>query len=357
MKTKKLILLSLISFTIGAQDMPTLLNQEFLDSLPEDIRKDIQDNNTATALDSNETYRPYLYSSKLKQTEELLNLKDRLEKDLTDLERRLNSGEDLRVSYDLKLYGSDFFNTFQTSFMPINEPNPDSGYMLDKGDVLQIQLVGQNDFNEELVINSDGSISVPDIGQITIAGLSLDEASRLIQSKVSSAFIGTEAFINLSGIRDVNILVTGNAQNPGIYTLTGNSNILHAISASGGISEYGSLREINLLRNNTIIESLDVYDLLIDGQYNLKKRLRSGDVVFVAARKNIVTIDGAVNRPAKYEVSNEQNLDSIVKYANGISRTADRENFSLERILDGTLMSIPVRNNSQFKTIKAEDGD
>jgi protein involved in polysaccharide export with SLBB domain len=357
MKTKKLILFSLISLTIVAQDMPTLLNQEFLDSLPEDIRKDIQDKNTATALNSNETYRPYLYSSKLKQTEELLNLKDRLEKDLTDLERRLNSDEELRINKDLKLYGSDFFNTFQTSFMPINEPNPDSGYMLDKGDVLQIQLVGQNDFSEELLINPDGSISVPDIGQITIAGLSLDEASRLIQLKVSSAFIGTEAFINLAEIRDVNILVTGNAQNPGIYTLTGNSNILHAISASGGISEYGSLREINLLRNNTIIESLDVYDLLIDGQYNLKKRLRSGDVVFVGARKNIVTIDGAVNRPAKYEVTNEQSLDSIIKYANGISRTADRENFSLERILDGTLKSIPVRNENQFKTIKAEDGD
>ena len=357
MKTKKLILLSLISLSIVAQDMPTLLNQEFLDSLPEDIRKDIQDNNTATALDSNETYRPYLYSSKLKQTEELLNLKDRLEKDLLDLERRLNSNEDLRINEDLKLYGSDFFNTFQTSFMPINEPNPDSGYMLDKGDVLQIQLVGQNDFNEELLINSDGSISVPDIGQIIIAGLSLDEASRLIQSKVSSAYIGTEAFINLAEIRDVNILVTGNAQNPGIYTLTGNSNILHAISASGGISEYGSLRKINLLRNNTIIESLDVYDLLIDGQYNLKKRLRSGDVVFIEARKKIVTIDGAVNRPAKYEVTNEQNLDSIIKYANGISRTADRENFSLERIIDGTLKSIPVRNENQFKTIKAEDGD
>ena len=357
MKTKKLILLSLISLSIVAQDMPTLLNQEFLDSLPEDIRKDIQDNNTATALDSNETYRPYLYSSKLKQTEELLNLKDRLEKDLIDLERRLNSNEDLRINEDLKLYGSDFFNTFQTSFMPINEPNPDSGYMLDKGDVLQIQLVGQNDFNEELLINSDGSISVPDIGQIIIAGLSLDEASRLIQSKVSSAYIGTEAFINLAEIRDVNILVTGNAQNPGIYTLTGNSNILHAISAAGGISEYGSLRKINLLRNNTIIESLDVYDLLIDGQYNLKKRLRSGDVVFIEARKKIVTIDGAVNRPAKYEVTNEQNLDSIIKYANGISRTADRENFSLERIIDGTLKSIPVRNENQFKTIKAEDGD
>ena len=113
----------------------------------------------------------------------------------------------------------------------------------------------------------------------------------------------------------------------------------------------------NLIRNNTIIESLDVYDLLIEGQYNLKKRLRSGDVVFVEARKNIVSIDGAVNRPAKYEASNEQNLNSIIKYANGISRTADRKNISLERILDGTLKTIPIVNKSQFKSITALDGD
>ena len=152
-------------------------------------------------------------------------------------------------------------------------------------------------------------------------------------------------------------MVTGNAQNPGIYTLTGNSNILHAISAAGGISEFGSLREINLIRDNNVIESLDVYDLLIEGKYNIKKRLRSGDVVFVQPRKNIVTIDGAVNRPAKYEALDDQNLNSIIQYANGITRNADRENFSLERILDGTLKTIPVRNDTQFKTIEAEDGD
>ena len=98
---------------------------------------------------ANETYRPYLYSSKLSQAEELLSLKDRLEKDLLDLERRLDTGENLTINEELKLYGSDFFNTFQTSFMPINEPNPDSGYMLDVGDILQIQLVGQNDYIED----------------------------------------------------------------------------------------------------------------------------------------------------------------------------------------------------------------
>ena len=345
MKTLKLILLPLITVSIIAQE----LDEEFLASLPDDIRKDIQETNQRKADGTAETYRPYVYSSKLKQAETFLKLKDRLESDLLELERRLDFDDSTDASQELVLYGSDFFNTFQTSFMPINEPNPDSGYMLDVGDLLEIQLVGSEEYVEDLLINSDGSISMPDIGKVVIAGLSLNDASQLIKSKVKSTFIGTEAFVSLAEIRDVNILVTGNAEYPGIYTLTGNSNILHAISAAGGISEQGSLREINLIRDNTIIESLDVYDLLILGKYNLKKRLRSGDVVFVESKKSIVTIDGAVNRPAKYEVTNEQNLDSIIRYANGISRTADRENISLERILDGSLKtSVRLYNFRSF---------
>jgi protein involved in polysaccharide export with SLBB domain len=241
--------------------------------------------------------------------------------------------------------------------MPINEPNPDSSYALDIGDVLKIQLIGQENYIETFVINADGAINLPSIGKITIAGLNLIDASAIIKIKVNSALFGTESYINLDRIRDVNILVSGDALNPGIYTLTGNSNLLHAISAAGGISEFGSLRKINLIRDNIIIESLDVYDLLIEGQYNLKKRLRSGDIIFVEPKKNVVTIDGAINRPAKYEVISGQNLFSIIEYANGLSRTADRENIFLERILDGVLKTIPVRNEIQFQTINAEDGD
>ena len=353
MKTTKLAIFMLISVSLHAQE----LDNEFLDSLPDDVREDLETRNETRAQGANETYRPYLYSSKLNQAEEILSLKDRLEKDLLDLERRLDTGENLAISEELKLYGADFFNTFQTSFMPINEPNPDSGYMLDVGDILQIQLVGQNDYIEDFLISSDGSINLPDIGKIIVAGLSLNDTSMLIKSKVNSAFISTEAFISLSEIRDVNILVTGNAQNPGIYTLTGNSNLLHAISAAGGISEFGSLREINLIRDNIIIETLDVYDLLIEGQYNLNKRLRSGDVVFVEARKNIITIDGAINRPAKYEALDDQKLINIIEYANGINRIADFENISLERLVDGLLKTIQVPNDSYFNAINVQDGD
>lgn len=353
MNKANLLILPLISLNLFAQN----LDENFLASLPDDIKKDLVEKNEQQSLASVENYRPYLYSSKLSRAEELLSLKDRIEKDLLELEKRLNSDEILIANQELELYGADFFNTFQTTFMPTNEPNPDTGYSLDIGDILEIQLIGQNDYIKKFPVNRDGSISIPDIGKVIVAGLSLIDASDLIKSRVNAAFIGTEAYVSLAEIRDVNILVSGNAKNPGIYTLTGNSNILHAISVAGGISEFGSLREINLIRDNNIIESLDVYDLLINGEYNLKKRLRSGDIIFVEAKKNIVTIDGAVFRPAKYEVFDKQNLDSVIRYANGIKKTVDLKNIYLERVLDGALKSIPIVNETQFQSIEAIDQD
>ena len=348
-----ILIILLITSSVSSQEP----NADFLNSLPDDIKKDLQAKNSQQGESTQGNYRPYLYSSKLSQAEELMKLKERLELDLEELERRLNTDDIQSNNEDLELFGSDFFNTFQTTFMPINEPNPASDYSLDVGDVLNIQLIGQQNIISDYIISGDGSISLKDIGKVTVAGLALKDAYSLIKSRISSVYIGTQAFVTLSEIRDVNVLVTGNAENPGIYTLTGNSNILHAISAAGGVNEFGSLREINLIRNNEVIESLDVYDLLINGDYNVKKRLRSGDVVFVKAIKNIVTIDGAVKRPAKYEITDEQNLDSIIKYANGTKRSADLNNVSLERVLDGTLKTIPIINQTQFKTIKAVDGD
>ena len=353
MKKLKFLLLVLPIFFIEAQQ----LDEAYLDSLPDDIKDDLIDRADEKGESSKENYRASLYSSRVTETEELIDSKARLEADLEELERRLKSDEDLVISKDLELFGSNFFDSFQTSFMPINEPNPDSSYTLDNGDVLNIQLIGQQDFIETFPIKGDGSINIPEIGKITLAGLTLNEASLVIKSKVETVFLGTNAFITLDEIRDVNVLVSGNAKNPGIYTLTGNSNILHALTVAGGVNEYGSFREINLIRNSEVIETLDVYDLLIDGNYNLQKRLRSGDVVFVKARKNIITIDGAVKRRAKYELTDDENLDSVFRYSNGMKQTADLKNISLERVLDGTLKSIPVVNTSQFSSIKPVDGD
>ncbi len=352
---KKLIVLSFIFsvFFIEAQQP----DESFLDSLPEDVREDLLKRTEEQTKSAEENYKPSQYSSKLKQAEELIDLKIRLEADLEELERRLQSDDKLEVRTELELFGSDFFSTFQTSFMPINEPNPDSSYVLGVGDVLNIQVIGQKDFIEDFPVNGDGAINFPEIGDIVLVGLTVSEASQVIKTRVSSSFIGTEAFISLSKLKDVNVLIAGNSENPGIYTLSGNSNILQAISVSGGISKYGSYREINLVRDNEIIEVLDVYDLLIKGKYDLKERLRTGDVIFVNPIKSIVTIDGAVKRPAKYELTENQNLGDVIDYANGFKQTADIENIYLERLLDGSLKSIPITSSAQFNSIESVDGD
>lgn len=345
-------LISLGILNLNSQE----IDESFLDSLPENIRADVLNRAGEKSEVSQTNYRSSEFSTKLEFEDNIIALRERLEDDLEKLEARLASDEPVSYSED-DVFGSLFFDTFQTSFMPTNEPNPDSSYVLDVGDTLKIQLIGQKDIIDLFPIDSDGSINIPDIGKLTIAGLKLDEASSVIKTKVDNIFIGTEAYITLEQIRDVNVLVTGNAKNPGVYTLTGNSNVLHALTMAGGINKFGSYREINLVRDNKTIETLDIYDLLIDGVYKLDKRLRSGDIVFIEARKKIVGINGAVKRPANYELTDNQSLYSLIEYSYGLTRKADLRNIFLERILDGNLKSIPIVNISQFKDIKPYDGD
>ncbi len=353
MKKLFLIVFLITSQLISAQEM----NPDFLDSLPDDIRQDLEAQSKSQGDSENPVYRGLQNQSELKKRE-LEDLKIRLKQDLDYLEKRLAEDSDNKTNqYDLKVFGSDFFSTYQSTYMPINEPNLSSSYVLDFGDALEIQLVGRVNETKIFQIKRDGSINIENIQPIKLIGLSLGDAISIIKSKVSSAYVGTEAFITIANVRDINVLVSGNAFNPGIYTVSGNSNLLHVLSIAGGINEYGSYREINLIRDQKVIETLDMYDVLITGIYKSKSTLKTGDVIFVKPSKKIVSIDGAIKIPAKYELLDEQYLSDLIKYANGISIDADLNNIFLERILDGKIKSLPIRNIKQFNNIIANDGD
>jgi len=304
-------------------------NEAYLESLPADVIDDIKKRADQQKASEKASYR------RLSQTD---------------------SGID-KTPVEDDVFGSQFFNSMQTSFMPISAPNLDDSYVLDFGDVLRIQLLGQQDSIDSYRLERDGSINLPDIGQINLAGLSLAEASKLIKSKVNQAYIGTDSFISLENIRDVSVLLSGDVFNPGVYTLNGSSNMLHALNVAGGISSYGSYRNIRLIRDNKVIETLDIYDILINGMSTSRNRLRSGDIIFVDPRNNVITLEGAFKREFSYELLAEENLFDAIKYANGLSIDADLSNIFLYRILDGEIKSIPITNISQFKNIESRDQD
>lgn len=350
-----LLLLFLVTFFINnsfSQDF----NSDYLESLPEDIKQDVLDRAEEDSKQDRKSYREEKLSSKIKKERELSKLKIKLEEDLKELEIILNKAEDKKFN-ELALFGEDFFDSIQTTFMPTGEPNLDSSYVIDFGDELEIQIIGQTNKTNEYFVNRDGSINIDGIGKIFISGLSMNSASELIKTKINKTFIGATAFISLINLRDLNIMISGNAYKPGIYTIAGGSNMLQALSVAGGIGEHGSYRDIVLIRNNEVIERLDLYDVLINGIFSARTRLKSGDVILVKPVHNIVSVDGAVKRPAKYELLKDENLQTALDFANSINIDADLKNITLKRILDGNMEIIKIVNLRQFENINSVDGD
>ena len=323
---KYLLLLLILPAVTLAQDF----DKSFLESLPEDVR------------------------------EELINQKD-FKEELEEPQYRRPSTfirkPELVDGEALKVFGSEIFSMMQSTLMPINEPNFDGSYLLDYGDELQIELIGQKNSTFKAYINRDGSINIPEIGKLFISGLSLDKAIDYIGNTISSSYIGVEAFITLTNVRDIQVIIAGNVYNPGPYVLNGNSNIFHALSVAGGPSESGSYRSIKLTREGQVIKTIDLYDTFIFGKSSFSTRLRSGDIIFVEPAQNIVSINGAVKRPGKYELTNQESLDKVIFFSNGITRYADLGSMKYSRITNAGIVYRNINDVDDFKGIKSEDED
>ncbi len=334
MKTFLLSVLLITSTAIHSQE----LDEAYLASLPESVRDDV-----IKKMDDREEFEKPIYR-----------------RPSTMIAKDFCSGEDdddINCIEKSDRFGSKFFDTMQSSFMPINEPNFDSSYILDFGDTLEIQLIGQKNINEELPVKRDGSINIPEIGKIFVAGLSLEATNSLIKNKINNAYIGIEAFVTLVNIRDIQVLVTGNAYKPGIYTLNGNANILHALSMAGGIDEQGSYRQIDLIRNNNVISSIDLYDIFIYGKSGFGQRLRSGDSILISPANNLASISGAVKRPGTYELKEDENFLDLFNYGNGFSISADKNTLRIERLNGEVNTFIKITDVNTLATIKLAPGD
>ena len=288
------------------------LNEAFLKSLPQSIQEDFLAADDED-LSDNFNQRP---ETRIRKIESGID-------DIKDQIQSLESQLDREDSIDeMIIFGSNFFNSYQTSFAPINQENFSSDYVIDVGDVLSVQTFGAVKVNKKIPVSRDGTINIPSIGIILVAGLPYADAIKTIQAFASQKFLGIEVFINLDSARDMSVLLIGNANKPGIYTLPGGSNILSLIHAAGGINEGGSYRSIIHKRNNKIIQEVDLYDVLINGNLLLKSQLRSGDSVIINPSGRLVSISGGINTPAIYELKDNEKLQDLVNLAQGFSISA-----------------------------------
>jgi polysaccharide export outer membrane protein len=224
-----------------------------------------------------------------------------------------------------------------STFAPVSDIQVPSDYIVGPGDKLEIQLYGNEPASYSLTVGRDGRINFPKLGPISISGLTFENARAAIEQRVDKQLIGTRVSVTMGSLRSIRVFVLGEAEKPGSYTVSGLSSMTNALFVSGGVKKIGSLRNIQLKRNGKLITVLDLYDLLLHGDTSGDRQLLPGDVIFIPPIGHTVSVDGAVRRPAIYEVKNEKTVADAVELAGGLNPEADEKLAQMERILPSSL--------------------
>ncbi|MBA6389415.1 SLBB domain-containing protein [Colwellia sp. BRX10-3] len=247
---------------------------------------------------------------------------------------------DSELFQPLERFGMDVFANAPSTFAPTMDIAIPKHYILGVGDQLSIQIYGKENAEYILPITREGNILIPNVGPVKVVGLAFDEMKTFLAERIQQRIIGVNVVVSLAELRSMRIFVLGDAYKPGPYTLSSLSSVTHAIFAAGGVSDIGSLRNIEVKRAGKVVQTVDLYDLLIQGDSSSDILLQSGDVVFIPTQSKSVSILGEVRRPAIYELKTGDSFNQIIEMAGGLLPSAYPQSTMVERYNEHSLRSI-----------------
>ncbi len=276
-------------------------------------------------------------TSSVGQLGEEIDVFERVERKQLEQELREAIAEEQGEALDegLKRFGLELFDREVSTFAPVDDAPAPEGYRIGPGDTVNLYMFGNEEADLVLSVSRDGQLLLPRLGPLTVTGLTFSEVKGLIESKVASQLVGTEVVVSLGKLRAMDIFLAGDVYAPGNYSVSGLATVLQALYAGGGITEIGSLRNIQVKRRGKVVGRLDAYDILLRGDTSNDMRLASGDTVFVPTVDRLVSVDGEVKRPGIYEVLNTDTLDDLLKMAGGLTSTSYNRSASIARRIVG----------------------
>ncbi len=354
MKKYKIVALKLVLIFYTGSAFSQFQDIELIEGLAESFNSS-QSNSPLTENDANTQQDPNNAIEKNRKTI-----------DFIDLEYGYTGNQDFNPSPEpkaslkpLKYFGYEFFTQAPTTFAQlVNTPVP-ADYIIGPGDNFKIYLYGNvnNEFTAE--VNREGIIFFPDLGPITVSGLTFTDAKKVIEQNVTNKIIGTEINITMGSLRSINIFVMGEGYRPGMYSVSSLSTLTNAIFASGGINPSGSLRNIQLKRNGSVISKFDFYDVLLNGDISQDIRLMPMDVIFIPPIGKTVGINGEISRPGIYEVLDSENLENLVQFSGNLKPKASNsiQITRIDREINGFKFYDVPNNQETFDTLDLYSGD
>lgn len=260
----------------------------------------------------------------------------------------------------LPAYGHDLFNNPESYAANLTVPAPDN-YILGPGDQIQLQVSGPQDFAAAMVLDRNGQVSLPKVGSVTLAGVTVRDLEKTLTDQLGKVFTNFKASVSLGRLRGIQVYVVGQAQQPGTFQLSSVSTLVNALFASGGPSANGSMRAIELKRGGKTITTMDLYDFIAKGDKSRDVALLAGDIIVIPPVGPRVAVTGALDQAAIYELKpGASSVSDILNLGGGIPALATVQKALLERI---TRSSNPPRQvqeivlNETGLRMALQDGD
>ena len=330
--------------------MPTLVfaqDLSVLSDLPENVQQDIfsrVNQNQQVQANVDETN----FADKENETEEI-QINDNFQTQNFILDELKNS--------KIKIFGSEFFrdNLISSGSARL----VDSNYLIGPGDVFEIIISGSNPvLQSRFMVNQNGSIFVPSAGEINILGMPFILASEKIKNRIIESRVTQNIAINLVETKNVQIYIYGESNKPNKYSIRSNSTIMDVIAISGGISDLGSYRIIEHVRDDKVVATFDLYDYLVNGRSLAGYTFLDGDLIFVRPYQKRVKISGGIKRPAIYELKSSEDLNDILQFSLGVTLDANLQLLSVQRVgKSGSLEVINPNINESDLRFDLIDGD
>lgn len=260
------------------------------------------------------------------------------EKEIVQTEAEENIAE--RGQKDNRIFGSSLFNKAKSAFEPNQAIATPRNYVIGPNDELHIDVFGMAEATYDLTVSKEGYVRIPNAGIAQVSGLTIEEAEKILQKKLASLYSSlntgrTTAKVSINKIRSIKVYIMGEVMSPGSYTLTSVSSVFNALNACGGPSNQGTMRNIKVVRAGKEIESVDLYDFLVDGILPNNTTLQDQDVIQVPTYGIRVKVDGEVKREGIYEMKEGETLQKLLSYCGGFTDEAYTERISVTRNING----------------------
>ncbi len=232
-----------------------------------------------------------------------------------------------------------------------------SNYIINKGDTITFWIYGATNIQHALEVDQRGNINIPQVGPVHVAGEKFNEVKSLLTNYLASLYKNSQVVVDLNSFSTAQVTLTGFVNAPGIYNTTTISSVKDILIEAGGISDVGSVRKIQVLRNGKVIDTIDYYHLLMMGRDHGDTVIQAGDVIHVPRAYGLITIDGEVNTPAIYEIEPHETLAHILKFAGGLKAVASGKRIFVKRYSRHTHINYKTLTLSQAKRFIIQDGD